>query len=36
MFQTNRCNNTRLAVEKCKQDLEAMYENKVKGLYYTQ
>ena len=29
MFQTNPCNNTRLALEKCKQDLEALYEDKV-------
>ena len=30
MFQgnpfNNPCNNTRLALEKCKQDLEAVYE----------
>ena len=32
MFQTNPCNNTRLALEKCKQDLEALYEDKVEEI----
>ena len=32
MFQTNTFNNTRLALEKCKQDLEALYEDKVEGI----
>jgi len=32
MFQTNPCNNTRLALEKCKQDLEELYEDKVEGI----
>ena len=32
MFQPNPCNNTRLALEKCKQDLEALYENEVEGV----
>ena len=32
MFQTNPCNNTRLELEKCKQDLEALYEDKVEGI----
>ena len=29
MFQTNPCDNTRLALDKCKQDFEALYEEKV-------
>ena len=32
MFHTNPCNNTRLALEKSKQDLEALYEDKVEGI----
>ena len=32
MFQTNPCNNTRLALEKCKQDPEALCEDKVEGI----
>ena len=32
MFQTNPCDNTRLALEKCKQDFEAPYEKKVEGI----
>jgi len=32
MFQTNPCNNMRLALEKCKQDLEALYKDKVEEI----
>ena len=32
MFQTNPCDNTRLALEKCKQDFEALYEGKVEEI----
>jgi len=32
MFQTNSCDNTRLALETCKQDFEALYEEKVEGI----
>ena len=32
MFQTNPCDSTRLALEKCKQDFEALYEEKVEGI----
>ena len=32
MFQTNPCNITRLALEECKQDFEALYEDKVEGI----
>ena len=32
MFQTNPCDNMRLALEKCKQDFEALYEEKVEGI----
>ena len=32
MFHTNPCNNTRLALEKSKQDLEALYEDKIEGI----
>ena len=32
MFQTNPCGNTRLALEKCKQDFEALYEEKVEWI----
>ena len=30
--QTNLCDSTRLALEKCKQDFEALYEDKVEGI----
>ena len=32
MFQTNPCDSTRLALEKCKQGFEALYEDKVEGI----
>ena len=32
MFQTNPCNHTRLALEKCKQDLEPLYKDKVEEI----
>ena len=32
LFQTNPCNTTRLALEKCKQDFETLYEDKVEGI----
>lgn len=32
MFQSNPCDNTRLALGKCKQDFEALYEKKVEGI----
>jgi len=32
MFQTNPCIITRLALDKCKQDFEALYEDKVEGI----
>jgi len=32
MFQANPCNNTRLALEKCKQGFEALYEEKAEGI----
>lgn len=32
MLHTNPCNNMHLALEKCKQDLEELYEEKVEGI----
>ena len=32
MFQTNPCDNTRVIMERCKYDLEALYEDKVEGM----
>ena len=32
MFQINPCDNMHLALEKCKEDFEALYKEKVEGI----